>query len=252
MEDAAPQFLWRGSKPVDGTDDIAHQLVCVEGTAVGQFSFCQRPHAFIGIELWSVSGKVLDVQTRMPTQELCQRSAVVGGGIVQQNDDGASEVPQQLPKKPAHFFLADVVEVKQVVQAQVLSLRTDRNSGDDRDFVPPSLTMTLKGSAPLGCPSPGHRGASKKPDSSAKTRWAPTAQRFFYPWPLLPFPAFNAGLVAFHGASFGYLRAPVQTMHQPTDMITMVIHPKFPPDDFGDSCRGPQLRAVTVRPQILT
>ena len=87
MEDAAPQFLWRGSKPVDGTEDIADQLVCVEGDSCWPVSFRQRPHAFIGIELWSVSGKVLDVQTRMPTQELCQRSAVVGGGIVHKLDD---------------------------------------------------------------------------------------------------------------------------------------------------------------------
>jgi hypothetical protein len=40
-------------------------------------------------------------------------------------------VPQQLPEKPAHLLLADVVEVKQIVQAQVLSLRADRNSGDN-------------------------------------------------------------------------------------------------------------------------
>src|ERR1035437_6802152 len=32
--------------------------------------------------------------------------------------------------------------------------------------------------------------------------------------------------------------------HQPTDMIAMVIPPEFPRDDGGDSCRGPQLRAV--------
>ena len=162
MENAAPQFLWRGSKPVDRTDDIAHQLVHVERAAVGEFAFRQRPHAFIGIEFGRVSRKVLDVQAWVPTQELCQRSTVVCGGIVQQNDDGASEVSQQLPKKPAHFFLADVVEVKQIVQAQVLSLRADRNSGDDRDFVPAPLPMTLKGSAALGCPSPGHQGSQHK------------------------------------------------------------------------------------------
>ena len=162
MENAAPQFLGRGSKPIDRTNDIVHQLVHVERAAVGELAFGQRPHAFIGIELWSVSGKVLDVQAWMPTQELCQRSTVVRGGIVQQNDDGTAEVPQQLPKKPAHFFLADVVEVKQIVQAQVLSLRADRNPGDDRDFVPASLPMTLQGSAALGCPSPGHQGSQQK------------------------------------------------------------------------------------------
>ena len=162
MENAAPQFLGRGSKPVDRSDDIVHQLVHVERGAVGELAFGQRPDAFIGIEFGRVSRKVLDVQAWMPTQELCQRSTVMRGGIVQQNDDGTSEVSQQLPKKPAHFFLADVVEVKKIVQSQMLSLRADRNSGDDRDFVPAPLPMTLKGSAALGCPSSGHQGSQQK------------------------------------------------------------------------------------------
>jgi len=49
--------------------------------------------------------------------ELCQSFTVVRGGIVQQDDDGTPEVSQELAEKPAHLFLADVVEVKQIVQA---------------------------------------------------------------------------------------------------------------------------------------
>ena len=150
MEDAAAQFVWRGSNPVDRTDDVVHQLVDLDRAAVGEFSLGQRPNTFIGIELWSVRGKVLDVQARVPAQELSQRSTVVRGGIVQQDDDGTPEVSQELAEKPAHFLLPDVVEVKQVVEAQVLSLRTDRDSGDDGDFVPASLAMTLEGGAALG------------------------------------------------------------------------------------------------------
>lgn len=162
MEDAAPQFLWGASKTVDRTDDIVHQLVNVQRAAVGEFALRQRPNAFVGIELGRVGREVLDVQAWMPAQELCQGSTVVRGGIVQQNDDGTPEVPQQLPEKPAHFLLADVVEVKQIVQAQVLSLRADRNSGDNRDFVPTSLTMTLEGSATLGRPGSGHQGSQQE------------------------------------------------------------------------------------------
>jgi hypothetical protein len=114
LEDAAPQFLWGVSKPVDRTDDILHQLVHVQRAAVGEFAFRQRPHALIGIELGRVSREVLEVQAWMPAQELGQRSTVVRGGIVQQNDDGTAEVPEQLAEKATHFFLADVVEVKQL------------------------------------------------------------------------------------------------------------------------------------------
>jgi hypothetical protein len=162
LEDAAAQFLRGGSNPVDRTDDGVHQFVPVERTAVGEFSFGERPNAFIGIEFWSVGGKVLDVQARVSTEKRCQRFPVVGGGVVQQYDDGTPEVAQQLAEKETHFFLPDVVEVKQRVEAEVLALGADGDSGDDGDFVPASLSMTLKGGAALGCPSPDHQGSQQK------------------------------------------------------------------------------------------
>ncbi len=162
MKDAAPQFLGRGSKPVDGTDDIVRQLVNVERAAVGEVTFRQRPHAFIGIELGRVSWKVLDVQAGVPAPELGQRSTVVGGGIVQQNNHRTAEVAEEFAEKATHFFLADVVEVQQIVEAQVLSLGADRDSGDHGDFVSASLPMMLQGSAALGCPSPGYQGSQQK------------------------------------------------------------------------------------------
>ena len=99
MEDAAAQFLWGGSDAVDRTDDGVHQLVHVERTAVGKFSFGERPNTFIGIELGSVSRKVLDVQAPVPTEELGERCPVVGGGVVQQNDDRTPEVAQQFAEE---------------------------------------------------------------------------------------------------------------------------------------------------------
>lgn len=147
---------------MDRTDDIFHQLVSVERAAVGEFAFSQRPNAFVGVELGSISRKVLDVQARVLTEELCQRSTLVRGGIVQQNDDGTSEVPKQLPEKQAHFFLAHVVEVEQIVEAQALLLGADRDSGDDGDFIAASLAMRLKGGAALGCPSLGDQRSQQK------------------------------------------------------------------------------------------
>jgi len=63
------------------------RIPLIERTAVGEFSFGERPNTFIGIELRSVSRKVLDVQTPVPTEELPERCPVVRRGVVQQNDD---------------------------------------------------------------------------------------------------------------------------------------------------------------------
>jgi hypothetical protein len=86
----------------------------------------------------------------------------MGGGVVQQNDDRTAEVAQQFPEKEADFFLPDVVEEEQIVEAQVLSLGADRDPGDDGDFIPASLAMALKGSRTLGGPSSNHQGSQEE------------------------------------------------------------------------------------------
>src|SRR5438552_17921644 len=94
--------------------------------------------------------------------ELPQSFTVVGGGIVQQDNDGTPKVSQDLAEKQAHLFLADVVKVEQIVEAQVLSSGTHRDSGEDRDFVWASLAMTQQGGAALGRPSLDHQGSQQE------------------------------------------------------------------------------------------
>ena len=162
FEDASTEFVGGSSNLVDGADDAVHQLVHVERTAVGEVSFRQGPNAFVGIEFGSVGREVLDVQARMPAEQMGQRRAMMGRGIVQQNDHGTPEVAQQLAEKQAHFFLSDVVEEKQVVEAQSLSSGADRDAGDDRDFISASLAVMLKGSRALGRPSSNHQGSQQE------------------------------------------------------------------------------------------
>jgi hypothetical protein len=141
---------------------VKKPLFVVESSFWQGHPFGQGPNAFIGIELRSVSRKVLEVQARVSLEELSQRFTVVSGGVVEQDGDETSEVRQQFAEKPAHLFLADVVEVKQIVEAQTLSLGTHRDAGDDRDFGSASLAMTQQGSAALGRPSLGHQGSQQE------------------------------------------------------------------------------------------
>jgi len=162
LKDAAAQFLWGGSNSVDRTDDGVHQVVHVERTAVGEFAFGERPNPLIGIELRRVSWKVLDVQAPVPTEELAERCPMVRRGVVEQNDDRTPQVAQQLAEEETHFFLPDVVEEEQIVEAQVLALGADRDPGDDGDFIPASLAMALKGSRTLGGPSSNYQGSQEE------------------------------------------------------------------------------------------
>ena len=90
------------------------------------------------------------------------RRAIVGGGVVEQSDDGTAEVPQEFLEKKADFFLSDIVEKEQIVETQALSSGADRNSGDDRNFVPSPLTMSHPRSRTLGCPSSDDQGSQQE------------------------------------------------------------------------------------------
>ena len=94
FKDAAAQFCGRVANGVDRTDDAVHQLVHVERAAVGEVAG-QRPNSFVGVEVGSVGGKVLEVQARVSAEEPGERGAVVGRGVVEPNNNGTPEVAEQ-------------------------------------------------------------------------------------------------------------------------------------------------------------
>jgi hypothetical protein len=61
---------------------------------------------------------------------------------------------QQLAEKQANFILPDIVEVKLIVQTQVLSAGAYGDSGNDRDLVAASLAMIVNRSTTLRGPRP--------------------------------------------------------------------------------------------------
>lgn len=78
---------------------------------------------------------MLNVETGMPTLQLRQRFSVVSLRVIQDRDDGAAQVTQQIAKEHANLIGPNVVEVKLVEEAQVLALGADGDSRDDGDFV---------------------------------------------------------------------------------------------------------------------
>jgi hypothetical protein len=60
--------------------------------------------------LQGVGRKIFDRETRVLIQEPLERLSLMGGGVIQQNNDSAAQVPQQLPQKNADLLLSDVVK----------------------------------------------------------------------------------------------------------------------------------------------
>src|SRR5256884_7766505 len=52
--------------------------------------------------------------------------------------------------------------------------------------------------------------------------------------------------ISLQGAPFWFLRTPVQSMHQPSDMITMVLDSEFTANQFRNAGGGPEIGSVAV------
>jgi hypothetical protein len=80
---------------------------------------------------------MLQAQARMLSQQSVQWLAFMGGGVVQECNHRAAQMPEHMAKEEADLLLSDVPEPKLVVEAEVLSLRADRDGRDDGDPVSP-------------------------------------------------------------------------------------------------------------------
>lgn len=83
---------------------------------------------------------MLRAQARMLAQQLIQGFPFMGLGVVQEYHHRAPQVSEQMAEEDADLLLPDVPEPKLVVEAEVLSFRTDGDSRDDGDLVSP-ITM---------------------------------------------------------------------------------------------------------------
>ena len=69
------------------------------GRPLGQASLGQSPNSLIRVEVRGVGGERLDAETRMLTEELWEGFPLMGRGVIQENDEGAAQVPQQLTQE---------------------------------------------------------------------------------------------------------------------------------------------------------
>jgi len=161
LQNAAAKSRGRFASAVDGTDEGVHQLVDVVRATIGHISLGQRPDAFVRIEFRRIRREVLDMETGMPTLEFRQRFSVVSCRIVEDGDHWTPQVSKKIAEEHAHL-LANVVEVKLVEKAQMLALRTDRDSRDDGDFVPSVVMPMHRGVAPR-CPGLDHIRDQQEP-----------------------------------------------------------------------------------------
>ena len=132
-------------------------MVEVLRAAVGQVMLRQGPNALVGIQLRCVGGEALQAQALMLAEELMQRGAFMGGGIVQKHDHRTRQVSKQMAEEDAYLLLADIVEPELVIEAEMLAPRTNGDSRDDGDSLA-SIGMTQDRSLATRSPGLDHGG----------------------------------------------------------------------------------------------
>ena len=92
---------------------------------------------------------------------------------------------------------------------------------------------------------------STKPESSAKTMWAPNRAACFYARPVFSFPRFDLVFVALQRSSLLLLWSLSQAMNQAPGMVRVIANSKLTFDHRGNARGGPQIGPVTLRHRSL-
>ncbi len=109
------------------------------------------PYPFVRVEFRGIGRKGLQVQTRRAAEKFLDGIATMNLAIVQQNDQMAVDLMQQVAEKCGHFFAVDVLLIQLAVQRTMEALRADGDAGDGRDAVV-SIPMTYNRCLSHGAP----------------------------------------------------------------------------------------------------
>ena len=80
-----------------------------------------------------------------------------------------------------------------------------------------------------------HEESTGNPIRQRKLGRHPAAQRFFYSRPIFLLPAHDGVLIPLQGAPFRYLRTPLQTVHQPSNVIAVVLDAELAANQFRNA-----------------
>ncbi len=134
--DASTQERLRGGQAADFLCEDAHEFDLRIRSAVGRPGLEMIPHAFIGAQFRGVRGERLQVQPA--AEQLLHGLAAMNPAIVQQHDEGAGDLAQQVGEECCDFSARDIVLIELTVQRAMAALRADGDIRDGRDAVSPA------------------------------------------------------------------------------------------------------------------
>lgn len=149
--DTSAHYRLRSRQAADLLFQDVHQLLWSVRPTVGHGALEVTPNTFIRIQFRGMRRKRNQMQTGRATQKLARRFSPMSLAVVQQNEQTAADLMQQLAEKHRDFFALDIVLVELAVQGAMEALRTDGDARDGRDPVV-AITMTQERSLSDGAP----------------------------------------------------------------------------------------------------
>jgi hypothetical protein len=133
--DASAKERLGGGQTTHFLGEDVHEVDRCVGPAVGQAGFEVIPHAFVGVQFRGVRGERFQVQPGGAAEQLLHRVAAMNPAIVEQDDEVAGDLAQQLAEERCHLLALDIVFVQLAVQRAMTTLRADGDARDGRDPV---------------------------------------------------------------------------------------------------------------------
>lgn len=157
MGNAPTEVATVGLDCLQGFDHGEHQLREILSPAVGESLLGQPPDSLVGVELWCIGRKALEVNPLGTSAKLTYELASMGIAAVPQDEDVARDLAEQLSQEVAGLELSDVQRVELEVKVQALATGRNRDPRDGGDSVA-SIEVMNRRCLSHGSPGGGDRG----------------------------------------------------------------------------------------------
>lgn len=170
----APQERLGSAQPLDRRLQEALERGQVRRDTVGHGVFELSPDKLVRVKFRSIAGERIGMQAPVAGQQPVNGSGSVGPSPIPQQDHGAPDVAQEVPKELGHFRCSNVlVGVESHIQRHAPSLRGHPQSRDRRDLGPPACHRPPRG-LPAWGPGADHVRDEQEPARVEKDQRGPT------------------------------------------------------------------------------
>ena len=135
MLDASAQERRRGGQATDFLRQDVHEGGRCIGTAVGQVGLEVIPDALVRVQLWGVRREGFQVQPGRAAEELRHRLPAMNAAIVEQHDEVAGDLAQEVAEEGRDLVALDVVLGPLAVEGTMAAPGADGDARDGRDAI---------------------------------------------------------------------------------------------------------------------